>query len=127
MREDYYVEIISSSRELTAREKIKVKDTSNAIGLDEATQEAPVVIDYDYDVVLRVHNEKSRDKKDYEKYVVMDKSGDKFVTGSSSFKDALDDITSDLAGCDDEPWSIEVSRKPSKNYAGKSFLTCSLV
>ena len=124
MKDSYSAEIVSSSRELTAREKIKVKDTSNAIGLDEA----PLVIDYDYDVTIKVHNEKSCDKKDYEKYVVVDKSGNKFVTGSASFKEALDGITSEMASCDDgEPWSIEVNRKPSKNYAGKSFLTCSLV
>lgn len=123
----YKVEIISTSREFTAREKIRVKDTSDAVSLDEATQEGPVLIDYDAHAVLQVHNEKS-DSKDYHKLVVLDKNGQKYVTGSESFMRSLSDITDEMMGADDgDEWQIKAYRKDSKNYKGKQFLTCSIV
>ena len=36
----YEAKIVFSSKELTAREKIKLKDLTNAVQLDEATQNA---------------------------------------------------------------------------------------
>ena len=62
--EGYKVEIIHSTKELTVREKIRIKDLSNAIQLDDATQqEGNIVIDFDYYVILMVHNEFSRMKR----------------------------------------------------------------
>lgn len=124
--ESYKVAITEVSRELTAREKIRIKDTSNAVSLDESTQEANVVIDYDYYAVLAVHNEKS-DNKDYTKVVIVDKAGNKFVTGSDSFRRSMVDIVGEMAEAGETDFQLEVFRKPSKNYKGKEFITCSLV
>lgn len=121
----YSVEIKNASKTLSAKERIAVKDFSNAISLDEATQSAPVVIEIDYYVECAVHNEKS-DNKDYNKFVVVDKTGNKFVTGSESFITALMDIVREMDG-EEEAYSIEAYRKDSKNYKGKQFLTCSIV
>ena len=72
----YEVAIKESSKELTAKEKIRIKDLSNSINLDTLTQnEEKVVIDYDYHVILEIHNEKSKDRKDYENVVVVDTAG----------------------------------------------------
>ena len=68
----YEAKITYSSKELTAREKIKLKDLTNAVQLDEATQNAEfegagnLVITPDYYAEVSVHNEKS-DSKDYVK------------------------------------------------------------
>jgi len=126
--EGYKVEIVHSTKELTVREKIRIKDLSNAIQLDDATQqEGNIVIDFDYYVILKVHNEFSKDDKDYNKYVIVDKSGNKFVTGSESFMTSLEGIVDEMADAGETDFEIEVYRKDSKNYTGKQFLTCTIV
>lgn len=121
----YSVKIVNASKELSARDRVAVKDTTNAIALDDATKDTPLVIAIDYYVELAVHNEKSEDK-DYKKYVVVDKSGNKFVTGSESFFTAMLEIMEEMSDSGEE-FEIQVYRMPSKNYKGKEFLTCSIV
>ena len=121
----YSVEIKETSRELTAKQRIALKDTSDAIKLDTACDENAVIIDpVDY-AVLAIHNEKS-DNVDYENYVIIDKNGDKYVTGSASFWSSFMDIYSEMQG-EDEDWSIKSYKLDSKNYKGKKFLTCSII
>ena len=124
----YEVNIVSSTRELSPKEKIKLKDLSNSINLDNATQaEGKVVINYDYHVILNIHNEKSKDRKDYQNVVVVDKDGTKYNTGSESFLTTLEDITDEMLDAGETDFSIEVYRKDSKNYKGKQFITCSVL
>ena len=121
----YSVEIIETSRELTAKERIALKDTSNAIKLDIACDENDVIIEpVDYSI-LAIHNEKS-DNKDYENYIIIDKNGDKYVTGSASFWSSFMDIYDEMQG-EEEAWSIKAYKLDSKNYKGKKFLTCSII
>ena len=121
----YSVKIVNASKELSARDRVAVKDTTNAIALDDATKDTPLVIAIDYYVELAIHNEKSEDK-DYKKYVVVDKSGNKFVTGSESFFTSMLEIMDEMSDSG-EDFEIQVYRMPSKNYKGKEFLTCSIV
>ena len=124
----YEVSIKETSKELTAKERIKIKDLSNSQNLDTLTQnEESVIIDYDYHVILQIHNEKSKDRPDYENIVVVDKAGNKFNTGSNSFITALEEIIDEMADAGEESIQIEVYRKPSKNYKGKDFITCSVI
>lgn len=126
MREDYNAVIRVCSKELSARERVLIKDTTNAISLDEATSDSdsPLVISPDFYAVLDVHNEKS-DNKDYTKYILVDKNGNKFVTGSDSFWNSFMEIMAEMEGEGD--FEIQVYRRESKNYKGKSFITCSIV
>ena len=121
----YSVEIKETNKELKAKERIALKDTSNATKLDEACNEGEVVITPVAFAVLGIHNEKS-DNKDYENYILQDVSGEKFVTGSASFWDSFMDIYTDMSG-EDEEWSIKAYKLDSKNYKGKKFLTCSII
>ena len=122
--EDYKVEIKESSKELSARERISLKDTTNAIKLDEALAEGDVIITpVDY-AILGIHNEKAEDK-DYENYIIVDKSGTKYVTGSSSFWNSFIEIYEEMKD-EEEEYSILAYRVESKNYKGKYFLTCSI-
>ena len=123
--EGYSVKIERASKNLTAKERVALKDTTNAIPLDEATKAGKVLIEPDFYVELAVHNERSEDK-DYTKFVVVDKSGNKYVTGSKSFITAFVDILDEMADYGEE-FAIEAYRMPSKNYKGKEFLTCSIV
>lgn len=124
--EGYSVKISYSSIELTAKDKIKLKDTTNAKSIDELTQESSLIIDYAYHVILNVHNEKS-DNKDYTKVVVVDTNGNKFVTGSNSFLESLTGIVEEMKEAGESNFEIEVYRRDSKNYKGKQFITCSIV
>lgn len=125
----YSVTIKECSRELSARERIMLKDTSNAIKLDEViTDDTPFnfkPIDY---AVLAVHNDKAQGDKDYEQYLILSEDGNKYVTGSHSFWNAFKDIWDEMhASADSEEYSIDVYKMDSKNYKGKKFITCSIV
>lgn len=120
----YSVSIKESSRELTAKQRIALKDTTNAVKLDEATQVEPVIINVDMYAILAIHNEKS-ENPDYDNYIVVDRNGTKYVTGSASFWSSFMDIFTEMEG-DDEEWALKVYRVPSKNYKGKDFITCSI-
>lgn len=124
----YSVTISESSKELTAKERIALKDTTGAIHLDKATSEAGdagVIIHVDAYAVLDIHNDKS-DDKDYKNYILMDKDGTTYVTGSQSFWNAFMNIYEEMED-EDEEWAIKVYRRPSKNYANKDFITCSII
>lgn len=120
----YSATVETASKELSARERIMVKDFTNAIKLDVATADGqPLVVTPDYYAVVNVHNEKS-DNKDYKKFVIVDKEGNKFVTGSENFFDSFMNIYNEMQG---EPFDLSIYQAPSKNYKNKTFLTCSIV
>lgn len=125
---NYRTAITESSKELSVREKIKLKDLTSAIAIDKVVEpEKPLVIAPDFYAYLSIHNEKlSENEQDYKTMVIVDKSGTKYYTGSdsaiSSFVDIFDEMI-DTA----EPFEIEFYKRESKNYSGKHFITCSLV
>ena len=125
----YVAKIAYASRELNARERIKLKDTSNAISLDDLTlKQGNVVIAVDMFAKLEIHNEKS-ENKDYLVFIIVDTSGNKYMTSSPSFISTFEDIDDEMNDAFDgtrEPYEIEVYRKESKNYKGKEFITCSI-
>lgn len=122
MRNDYNIKIAFTSRELSARERISIKDTSNCESLDELTRGGEININLDYYVELAVHNEHAKDA-DYAKYVLVDRTGTRYITGSKTFYDSFIDIYEELSEAG-EPIDITATRVPSKNYQGKEFLKC---
>ena len=125
---DYRVEIAETSRELTAKERVAAKFTSDCIRLDAATLESvdDVKINPDYWVVLNVHNEKAKYDKDYEQFIVADKDGTRYLTGSKSFIQSFREIMEEMSGTE-EPFQIVVNRVDSPNRPGKQFLMASIV
>lgn len=121
----YKATIRYSTKELSPKEKIMYKDTTKCISLDTATQSESVFIDVDMAVVLDIHNEKS-DNKDYTKYVIVDKDGNRYVTGSESFWSAFESIYEELSDAGIDDFQIVAYRMPSKNYQGRDFITCAL-
>lgn len=124
----YEVKIKESSMELTAKQKVMYKDTSDAYKLDDVVKEnEPLAIEPIGYVVLSVHNDKS-DNPDYDQYVILSADGSKYVTGSDSFFTSFINIWNELGGIEsDEAWMISVYKKPSTNFKGKFFLTCSVI
>lgn len=126
--EDYSAKIIESSSELTARERIALKDIRNAISLDaEVNPGDSLVITPDKFAIISVHNERAKGDKDYTKYVLVDTAGNKYFTGSESFYRSFRQIWDEMkADAPDESFSIECYKVESKNYAGKYFISCSI-
>ena len=125
----YKVTVTESTKELTAREKIAIKNFgSYAIPLDQYLDEngekATIpVVDY---ITLRVNNSKS-ENPEYDVHLIVSDNAT-YYTSSNSLHDSIEDIIEELKAANDtEPWSISVSKKESKNYKGKKFITCALV
>lgn len=122
---NYQVVISETSKELSAKERIAIKDTSDAIKLDTVCEDGAVIFTPAAYAILSVHNEKS-DNIDYENYVIIDSENNKYVTSSQSFFDSFKNIWDEMVG-EDEDWQLKCYKLDSKNYTGKKFLTCSIV
>lgn len=124
----YKATIITTNKELTGKQKIMLKDTTSAIRLDEATQEASIIIKPTLYAHLHIENDNS-ESGEYENYIFLDEeTGEKYVTGSSSLWRSFMDIVEEMEDAgDNEEWAIKIYRVPSKNYKGKDFLTCSII
>lgn len=122
----YTATVSYTSKELTKKETVRIKDLTDAISLDAETEDDnKVIIKPAYSAILDIHNENSHDK-DYRKFVIVDDVGLKYVTGSEAFWSSYEDIMGEMEGSDEE-WSLCVYKVPSKKFAGKGFLTCSVV
>ena len=119
----YTVEIIESSREFSNKERVNFKNMSDFVKLDDI---APCEIDVQDYVALKIHNDRAKDNKDYNKYVIISKDGTHYVTGSPSFWETFCDIMDDMAS-ETEEWKLRVIKRDSKNREGKYFLTCCVV
>lgn len=125
---NYSVKVVESSKELTKKETVMFKDLSDAINLSEFIDEhdGAVMIDVESWLELAIHNEKAKDgqNKDYTNYVVVDKNGTRYYTGSESFWSSFKDIWCDMSDSTEE-WSLKVYKKQSKGK--KDFITCSVM
>lgn len=121
----FEAKIIECSKELTARDRIRLKDTTDAVKLDEAIAEGEVIITPSAYAILSVHNDKA-DDPDYEQYIIEDVDGQRYVTGSQSFWNSFKAIWDEMKD-EDEEYSVKAYRVPSKNYKGKDFFTCSII
>ena len=126
MNTNYSVKIAGSSRELTAVERISIKDISDTIPLGELKADENIILKPDFYAILDVHNEKA-ENKDYRVFVIQDKDGKRYSTSSESFWNSFENIMDEIEDeKEDFDYSIKVFCKPSKNYKGKTFLTCNI-
>lgn len=125
--EGYSVKIISSSfTNLTAKQRVMLKDTTNVIKIDECvTPEDPIVLDISDYVVLQINNINS-DDKEYKQYMYITSDGLKYVSGSESLYTSFIDIYEEMKESNEE-YQIKIYKMPSKNYTNKHFITCSIV
>lgn len=122
----YTATIINTSKELSKKESVLIKDLSNAVALDAVTSDGEhIQFKPAFYAELSIHNENAREK-DYPKYILVDEDGTKYITGSRSFWDSFLEIMGDMYGSDEE-WMLDVYKLPSKKYQGKAFLTCSII
>lgn len=128
---NYNATVAEASRELTPKERVMFKDLGNAIKLNDLAEGAQAsgdkaiitsVADY---AVLAIHNEASEDV-DYNNYLIIDGEGNKYYTGSTPFWNSFKSIWDEMHDSGEE-WGIQLNLIPSKNFVGKTVLTCSLI
>lgn len=129
----YKSEITFASKELTKREKVMLSDVSSATKFDEVVKG----VDDTFDIepvayaVVSIENDKAKGEKQYEVIVILDAAGNKYVTGSQSFREAFvgiwEQMTDNGVIAEGEEFSIRVYKRPSKNYSGKAFISCALI
>lgn len=123
--DEYSSEIRESWKPLSGKEKVRYKDLTASKKLDElVTEGESLKIDLANYILLGVHNP-TADNPDYNVVIVVDKNGESYYTSSDTFYRALTDIIESMDG-ETEPWGIEVVKRPSTNYKGKFFITCTV-
>lgn len=135
VNQDYYTEILESSRELTRREKVKLGSLTGFVALKSATDGgANVVIDNPTVwAKLHIHNEHAPQRDgvkntDYENTVILDGNGNGYFTGSKSFYDELVRIWTEMSDVDGNPveeFSLNVFQRKSQN--GVNFVTVAII
>jgi len=121
---NFKTNITMSNKELTAKQRIQLKDTSDAISLNEVTKEGAFILTPVVWAKLHVSLETDATSKEYDQIVIVDADGQKYSTGSDSFIRSFIDICEEMKD-EDEEWAVKVFRLPSKNYSG-DFLTCTI-
>lgn len=125
---EYEVRIIESSKEMTAREKIRYKNFSAAIALDSLVEDenSQFTIEPIAFAAFAVHNDKA-EHKDYNLYIIEDRGGNLYKTGSEAFftrfKEIFNTMNEDAPG---EVYTVSVIKRPSAKYKGKYILLCQL-
>lgn len=126
--DNYRVNIITTEKELNAYEKIKIKDVSDCLSLEHCLSETDnIIVDFENVVCVEVHNPYSVENIDYMNYIIVDKSGVKYLTGSKSFYSSFKQFYDELKNEGISDFKMKIYKKPTKNYQGKFFITCSLV
>lgn len=115
-------------KELTKKEKAMLKDLTDCtvLGTEAEASGCDIIIHPAYYAIISIHND-SLSEPDYEVYVIVDRDGTKYQTGSDSFISSFRDIMADMQDEDPETWAIKATLKPSKNRTGKSFLKAVLI
>lgn len=127
---NYSADVTSSLKELTARQRIAVKDFSSAEKLnDMITADTPkIVIDVDNIIEVTVHNEQSKGNSDYKVYVIVATDGGKYRTGSETAYTSAMEIYKELEAANelDGGFTLEFYKVKSNNFDG-DFIKCNLV
>jgi len=126
---NYTADVTSCLKDLTARQRIAVKDFSSADKLNEMiTAENPkIVIDVDNIIEVTVHNEQSKGNSDYKVYVIVATDGKKFRTGSETAYISAMEIYKELEAADELSggFTLEFYKVKSNNFDG-DFIKCNL-
>lgn len=122
----FNVVIEKSLKEVTKKEMLQLKDLTDAVRLDQATQEHGSVLIPNIQNMVKMFlvSDDPKNPQEYAKMVITDTEGNRFVTGSESFARRAWEIADDMAG---DEFGLKVYRRPSKNYPGREFLSCSVI
>lgn len=141
-REKYNVQIREAksldNHNLTARERIMLKDLGNALDIVTEIDKngGSITIQPVFYAELDVHNEYTKEtpsgdkNTDYTVFIVLTGDGTKYKTSSESFTETFKDIWEEIVPEVQETgevFEIKCYGIPSKNYKGNNILSCSLI
>lgn len=135
-REDFHVTIATHSDDIDVtnkRQVVRLKDTADCLPIDQimGDNQDGLLIEVQSWARLEVHNENAKSDKDYTVLKLIATDGQSYKTGSKafieSFEDIWDEIQEGVQPDQQEPVTIKVFAKDSKNYPGKSYYQCRLV
>lgn len=112
-------------KELSAKERIMLKDTSDGISLGDLKEDEFVLLKPKAYAMLHIENSEA-ESGEYNTLVIINEDDKKYTTSSENFFDTFADLMGELVDCE-EDYQIKVFTKPSKNFKGKSFLTCTVI
>lgn len=118
MKEGYSVKIYACAREkeLTAKEKIRIKDFTSFPKVEELLKRDDPVKPVNV-ITLDVHNE-TAENTDYNVYVILTTDG-MFYTSSKSLAESLTDILDEYEQLETEgDWGVKIEEFKSKNNTG---------
>lgn len=121
------IEILETSKQLTAKERVSLRNLADAVKLDEAISEGgeDVIINPAWYAHIAVTPE---GLDTYHKYVIRDADGTTYTTGSESFWSSFVPICEEMSAEDTgEPWAVRAFKAPSKNRQGKYFISCDVI
>lgn len=128
-RTDYTVTISNASKELDTMDKLFITSGPDGVTVDEAIAGVDkLMLEIDWFCVADIHNEHANDDKDYKTLYIMAKDGEVFKSSSNSLITSLEDINDVLAddGKSISDVTIIISKRSSKNFAGKNFYRASV-
>ena len=128
-RTDYTVTIAEASRELDTMDKLFITSGPDGVTVDEAIAGVDkLMLETDWFCVAHIHNEHAKDDKDYKTLYIMAKDGEVFKSSSNSLITSLEDINEVLTddGKSISDVTIIISKRSSKNFAGKNFYRASV-
>lgn len=118
MKESYSVKIYVCAREteLTAKEKIRIKDFTSFPKVEELLKRDTPVKPVNM-ITLDVHNDSS-ENADYKVYVILTTDG-MYYTSSESLAESLTDILDEYEQLETEgDWGVKIEEFKSKNNTG---------
>lgn len=122
MKEGYSVKIYDCAREteLTAKEKIRIKDFTSFPKVDELLKRDTLFKPVNM-ITLDVHNESS-ENTDYKVYVIVIDVGDMYYTSSDSLAESLTDILGEYEQLESEgEWGVKIEEFKSKSNTGSFY------
>ena len=128
-RTDYTVTISNASKELDTMDKLFITSGPDGVTVDEAIADVDkLMLEIDWFCVADIHNEHANDDKDYKTLYIMAKDGEVFKSSSNSLITSLEDINEVLTddGKSISDVTIIISKRSSKNFAGKNFYRASV-
>lgn len=128
-RTDYTVTISNASKELDTMDKLFITSGPDGVTVDEAIAGVDkLMLEIDWFCVADIHNEHANDDKDYKTLYIMAKDGEVFKSSSNSLITSLEDINEVLTddGKSISDVTIIISKRSSKNFAGKNFYRASV-
>lgn len=122
----YKAEILESEVELTKKERIMYKQFDECQSLDKVVSvDEGLTLNIVNIIKVRIHNDSIKaSDKEYEKIVYVTDAGERYVSGSKSLYESIEDIWEEM---EEEMITVKVIKKASSNYPDRCFMTAVLI